>query len=102
MRAPHDLLWRERGRRGRARAPVAHWCRCALASALLATAPAVTALAESRTVDSQAGPLLVEQLAEGLDHPWGMAFLPGGDLLVTERAGRLRILGADEIGRAHV
>lgn len=31
----------------------------------------------------------------GLDHPWGLAFLPGGEILVTERAGRLRVVGAD-------
>lgn len=29
-------------------------------------------------------------IAEGLDSPWSMAFLPGGDILVTERPGRLR------------
>ena len=33
----------------------------------------------------------VEVLTEGLSHPWSMAFLPNGDLLITERAGRLRI-----------
>jgi len=37
----------------------------------------------------------VKQLARGLDHPWGMAFLPDGNLLVTERAGRLRIVKPD-------
>lgn len=31
----------------------------------------------------------VETLAEGLHHPWGLAELPGGDLLVSERRGRL-------------
>ena len=31
-----------------------------------------------------------EIIASGLDHPWAIAFLPSGDLLVTERAGRLR------------
>jgi aldose sugar dehydrogenase len=31
-------------------------------------------------------------LARGLAHPWGMAFLPDGTLLLTERPGRLRIV----------
>ena len=31
-------------------------------------------------------------VTKGLDHPWGMAFLPNGDLLVTERPGRLRVV----------
>jgi glucose/arabinose dehydrogenase len=34
----------------------------------------------------------VVTVAEGLEHPWGLAFLPGGDLLVTERPGRLRVI----------
>ena len=34
----------------------------------------------------------VVTVAEGLVQPWSMAFLPGGDMLVTERPGRLRIL----------
>ncbi|HEX9580510.1 MAG TPA: PQQ-dependent sugar dehydrogenase [Gemmatimonadales bacterium] len=31
-------------------------------------------------------------VAEGLIHPWSIAFLPGGDVLVTERPGRLRVV----------
>lgn len=31
-------------------------------------------------------------VVDGLEHPWAMAFLPGGDMLVTERPGRLRIV----------
>jgi len=37
----------------------------------------------------------VVTVAEGLQNPWGMAFLPGGKMLVTERPGRLRVLSAD-------
>ncbi|HEX6860680.1 MAG TPA: PQQ-dependent sugar dehydrogenase [Caulobacteraceae bacterium] len=37
----------------------------------------------------------VRTVAEGLDHPWGLDFLPDGQLLVTERAGRMRLVAAD-------
>jgi glucose/arabinose dehydrogenase len=36
-----------------------------------------------------------EVVASGLENPWGMAFLPGGRFLVTEKAGRMRLVGAD-------
>ena len=36
-------------------------------------------------------------VAEGLIHPWSIAFLPGGDMLVTERPGRLRIVRNGEL-----
>src|SRR5258707_15036382 len=49
----------------------------------------------AQTFQSEAGNLLVETIARGLDHPWGLAFLPDGRMLVTERPGRLRIVTRD-------
>lgn len=37
----------------------------------------------------------VETVASGLDHPWGLSLMPDGRMLVTERAGRLRIVERD-------
>jgi glucose/arabinose dehydrogenase len=44
------------------------------------------------TVVSDQATFRVVEVAGGLEHPWAMAFLPDGDLLITERPGRLRIL----------
>jgi glucose/arabinose dehydrogenase len=49
------------------------------------------------TLSAHARPFAVETVADGLDHPWAMAFLPGGDVLVTERSGALiRLAGGGE------
>ena len=37
-------------------------------------------------------PLKAETVVSGLEVPWGIAFLPGGDWLVTERPGRVRLV----------
>ena len=37
----------------------------------------------------------VETFARGLQNPWGLQFLPDGRLLVTERPGRMRLIGKD-------
>ena len=37
----------------------------------------------------------VVTVAQGLEAPWGLAFLPGGKMLVTEKPGRLRVVAAD-------
>ena len=41
------------------------------------------------------GTLVVNELATGLEYPWALAFLPDGRMLVTEKPGRLLLLGAD-------
>lgn len=50
------------------------------------------ALSQKSTVVTDAGEIKVEIVADSLQHPWGMAFLPDNRLLFTERAGTLRIL----------
>jgi len=48
--------------------------------------------AMAQSVESSAGPLVATVLAEGLDHPWGLAILPDGRFLVSERSGQLRLV----------
>ena len=49
----------------------------------------------SRPLQSQEHAFRVVRVTEGLQNPWGLAFLPDGRMLVTERAGRLRLVGRD-------
>src|SRR5688572_2321163 len=45
------------------------------------------------TYSSKAGvEFRITEVASGLSNPWSLAFLPGGDMLVTERPGRLRLI----------
>jgi glucose/arabinose dehydrogenase len=45
--------------------------------------------------DDQRSDLDLITITAGLEHPWGMAFLPDGRILVTERVGSMRIVSAD-------
>jgi aldose sugar dehydrogenase len=51
--------------------------------------------AEEQVIETEAGPVKVEIIARGLEHPWSLESLPDGRMLVTERAGRLRSVAAD-------
>jgi glucose/arabinose dehydrogenase len=65
-----------------------------LGAVLALASPALPASAQKR-YPSSAGELAVETVASGLENPWGLAFLPDGRILVTERPGRLRLVEAD-------
>ncbi|KQT46085.1 hypothetical protein ASG47_14215 [Devosia sp. Leaf420] len=52
----------------------------------------VASNAQAQTVDSSAGSLTATVVVDGLEHPWGLAFLPDGRFLVTERSGQLLVL----------
>ena len=57
---------------------------------VLATGLAGLAVAGHSTVLAQS--IEMTTIADGLDHPWSLAFLPNGSMLVTERSGQLRII----------
>jgi len=65
-----------------------------LATALAFSMPIVVQ-ADAPVAQTAQGPVRVVTVTEGLENPWGMAFLPDGRLLVTERPGRLRIVAKD-------
>ena len=55
---------------------------------VLLTAAAIPAVARSQGTSPV--PVRPARIASGLEHPWSLAFLPDGSMLVTERPGRLR------------
>jgi len=63
------------------------------AGALISTAALAAAPKE---LQSEQGTLEVTTITQGLEHPWALAFLPDRQgMLVTERPGNLRLIGAD-------
>ncbi len=53
-------------------------------------------VAEGQRYSSKVGEVTVKEIAAGFENPWALAFLPDGEhLLVTERPGRLRLVGLD-------
>ena len=71
--------------------------RLAIAGALLLASAACALAAPCTYVERGWGPagtvaIRTERIATGLEVPWAVGFLPGGDALVTERPGRVRLL----------
>lgn len=63
---------------------------------LLSCDPLAVSNPDIISTDQKSLPLVqgvrVTTIVRGLEHPWGMAWLPNGELLLTERPGRLRIV----------
>jgi glucose/arabinose dehydrogenase len=71
------------------------WVTAALTAAIVLTATLLIATGtrgENSSFASSAGQLDVQTVATGLIHPWSLAFLPDGRMLVTERPGRIRLV----------
>ena len=64
----------------------------AAAGAALAFVPPAS---HGQAIKTQEHVVRLVKVVEGLEYPWGLAFLPDGRMLVTERPGRLRIVGKD-------
>ena len=63
--------------------------------ALLAIVSFTAWAGESRPGRSEKHNFNVVLLVDGLENPWSIAWLPDGRMLVTERAGRLRVVSKD-------
>jgi aldose sugar dehydrogenase len=73
--------------------PMLHASSIALAAAIaLGCASRPDAQVLSGPIASEQATFALVPVVSGLEHPWGMAFLPDGSILITERPGRLRIV----------
>jgi glucose/arabinose dehydrogenase len=78
--------------------PNAYWLKLSLLLVCLigcAPGPVQGQAPRSPTPASVAGVVQAQTVVKGLEHPWGLEFLPDNRMLVTERPGRLRIVTPD-------
>ena len=68
------------------------WALLAMAPVLLGAASPLAAAERLGTFKSAKHRFHLVKVVDGLEHPWGLTFLPDGRMLVTERPGRLRIV----------
>jgi glucose/arabinose dehydrogenase len=85
----------EARREAEARSPLRRLMSGGLALALLSLLGSQPGLAKDKTVETTEATLKVETVAGKLQNPWGLAFLPDGRMLVTERPGKLRVVTKD-------
>jgi len=61
----------------------------------LATVCSALLLLAALSAAAEVPPVRPQVIASGLEHPWAVAFIDGGQMLVSERPGRLRVIAAD-------
>lgn len=71
-----------------------------LSTLLAATIAFAMGNAQAATLDTERYSIEVNAVVDGLANPWGMAFLPDGSLLITEKGGALKHVKLDGTNRA--
>ena len=73
------------------------WTLLAMAALCLGAVEPLAAAERLGTYETAKQRFHLVKVTDGLEHPWGLAFLPDGRMLVTERPGRLRIVDGGKL-----